>query len=212
MEQDYINAVTDGNIIKVRIMLADELFMDPRGTTFSEMLKYAMNNLPDLFEPDKAANYEFSTDKSTWNIGLASEIKQNLILNFSKEKLALFQDVVMEIGKDKAKALTEQENRVGSSSENKSVSGRTSYDGGMTSENGDNSRKGSNRTTYKNNKESTTSRRTLGTISLCGGAVLTVVVVCVQGVTQTLLCFAGGAAAAAVIVGGIVLLSQDKKE
>lgn len=212
MEQDYINAVTDGNIIKVRIMLADELFMDPRATTFSEMLKYAMNNLPDLFEPDKAANYEFSTDKSTWNIGLASEIKQNLILNFSKEKLALFQDVVMEIGKDKAKTLTEQENRVGSSSENKSVSGRTSYDEGMTSENGDNSRKGSNRTTYKNNKESTTSRRTLGTISLCGGAVLTVVVVCVQGVTQTLLCFAGGAAAAAVIVGGIVLLSQDKKE
>ena len=49
----------------------------------------------------------------------------------------------------------------------------------------------------------------MGTISLCGGAVLTIVGVCVEGVAQTLLCLAGGAA---VVVGGIVLLSESKKK
>ena len=48
----------------------------------------------------------------------------------------------------------------------------------------------------------------MGTISLCGGAALTIVGVCVEGVAQTLLCLVGGAA---VVVGGIVLLSENKK-
>ena len=212
MKEKYLDAVAKHKLVKVRMMLADELLMDPRGNTFSEMLKYAIDNLPDLFEPDKAAEYEFSTDKSTWNIELASNIKQNLILNFSKEKLALFQEVVMEIGKDKAKALTEKEDRERPRSKSKSDSGRTSYDGGTTFNNGESSRRGSNSTIYRDNEKFTTSRHTLGTVSLCGGAVLTVVAVCVQGVTQTLLSFAGGAAAAAVIVGGLVLLSENKKK
>ena len=49
----------------------------------------------------------------------------------------------------------------------------------------------------------------MGTISLCGGAALTIVGVCVEGVAQTLLCLAGGAA---VVVGGIILLSENKKK
>lgn len=85
MKQKYINAVSSHDLDKVRIMLADELFLDPRGITFSEMLKYAKENLPDLFEPNEAANYEFSDDRSSWNLKLASTIKQDLISNFSVE-------------------------------------------------------------------------------------------------------------------------------
>ena len=44
MKQKYINAVSSHDLDKVRIMLADELFLDPRGITFSEMLKYAKEN------------------------------------------------------------------------------------------------------------------------------------------------------------------------
>lgn len=204
MKQRYINAVSSHDLDKVRIMLADELFLDPRGITFSEMLKYAKENLPDLFEPNEAANYEFTDDRSSWNLKLASTIKQDLISNFSVEKLALFQEVAMEIGKDKAKALAEEENRECSRSRSTSNTGGSSFD-----RNGDNSRREDSSSTNRNGRRQTTDKRTMGTISLCGGAAMTIVGVCVEGVAQTLLCLVGGAA---VVVGGIVLLSENKKK
>lgn len=210
MKQKYINAVSSHDLDKVRIMLADELFLDPRGITFSEMLKYAKENLPDLFEPNEAANYEFSDDRSSWNLKLASTIKQDLISNFSVEKLALFQEVAMEIGKDKAKTLAEEENRERSRLGGASNSGKTSCDGGSSCPNDrNNSRRGDNGNSSRYGQKSTTNKRTIGTISLCGGAALTIVGVCVEGVAQTLLCLVGGAA---VVVGGIVLLSENKKK
>lgn len=209
MKQKYINAVSSHDLDKVRIMLADELFLDPRGITFSEMLKYAKENLPDLFEPNEAANYEFSDDRSSWNLKLASTIKQDLISNFSVEKLALFQEVAMEIGKDKAKALAEEENRERYRSDDTLNTRRTSNASGSSSDkNGDNSKRDDISNANRNGRRQTTDKRTMGTISLCGGAALTIVGVCVEGVAQTLLCLVGGAA---VVVGGIVLLSENKK-
>ena len=209
MKQKYINAVSSHDLDKVRIMLADELFLDPRGITFSEMLKYAKENLPDLFEPNEAANYEFSDDRSSWNLKLASTIKQDLISNFSVEKLALFQEVAMEIGKDKAKALAEEENRERYRSDDTLNTRRTSNTSGSSSDkNGDNSKRDDISNANRNGRRQTTDKRTMGTISLCGGAALTIVGVCEEGVAQTLLCLVGGAA---VVVGGIVLLSENKK-
>ena len=210
MKQKYINAVSSHDLDKVRIMLADELFLDPRGITFSEMLKYAKENLPDLFEPNEVANYEFSDDRSSWNLKLASTIKQDLISNFSVEKLALFQEVAMEIGKDKAKALTEEENRERYRSDDTLNNRRTANAGGSSSDrNRDSLRRDDPSNANRNGRRQTTDKRTMGTISLCGGAALTIVGVCVEGVAQTLLCLAGGAA---VVVGGIVLLSESKKK
>lgn len=108
MNIKFIEAVAASNLMKVRIMLADELLLDPRGKTFKEMLTFAKQNLPNLFEDNKEANFVISPDRSTWNIDLVSEIKQDLISNFSIEKLALFQEVAMEVGKEKAKALAEE--------------------------------------------------------------------------------------------------------
>ena len=62
MKQRYIDAVTGRNLVKVRIMLADELLLDPRGNTFKEMLAYAKQNLPNLFEDNKEANQTFVFD------------------------------------------------------------------------------------------------------------------------------------------------------
>lgn len=210
MKQRYIDAVTGRNLVKVRIMLADELLLDPRGNTFKEMLAYAKQNLPNLFEDNKEANFVISPDRSTWDIDLVSEIKQDLISNFSVEKLALFQEVAMEIGKDKAKALTEEENRERYRSDDTSNNRRTSNAGGSSSDrNRDSLRRDDSSNANRNGRRQTTDKRTMGTISLCGGAALTVVGVCVEGVAQTLLCLVGGAA---VVVGGIVLLSESKKK
>lgn len=206
MKQRYIDAVTGRNIVKVRIMLADELLLDPRGKTFKEMLAYAKQNLPNLFEDNKEANFVISPDRSTWDIDLVSEIKQDLISNFSVEKLALFQEVAMEVGKEKAKALADEEDRMRSSFGGTSNTRRSSNTGGSSS---DRNKSDDTSDTNRNGRRQTTDKRTIGTISLCGGAALTIVGVCVEGVAQTLLCLAGGAA---VVVGGIVLLSESKKK
>lgn len=207
MKQKYIDAVTDCNLVKVRIMLADELLLDPRGKTFKEMLAYAKQNLPNLFEDNKEANFVISPNRSTWDIDLVSEIKQDLISNFSIEKLALFQEVAMEVGKEKAKALADEEGRMRSGFGATSNTRRSSNTGGSSfdSDRGT-SRREDTRNTNRNGRRQTTDKRTMGTISLCGGAALTIVGVCVEGcVAQTLLCLVGGAA----VVGGIVLLSKD---
>ena len=210
MKQKYIDAIAEHKLIKVRMMLADELLLDPRGETFTEMLEYAKNNLPDLFETNKVSNYEISLDESTWNIELASTIKQDLISNFSIEKLALFEKVARKIGEGKAKTLNEEERRERYRLDDTSNTRRTSNTGGSSSDrNGDSSRRNDSSNTNRNGRRQSSDKRTIGTISLCGGAALTIVGVCVEGVAQTLLCLVGGAA---VVVGGIVLLSENKKK
>lgn len=121
MKTRYKEAVEEHNLEKVRIMLADELLLDPRGVTFSEMLEYAKKELPDLFVPDKESNYSISDDRSTWSIELISTIKQDMISNFSVEKLELFRTVAMEVGKAKAKSLYDGE---WTSNDNSVFSGR----------------------------------------------------------------------------------------
>ena len=210
MKQRYIDAVTGRNLVKVRIMLADELLLDPRGETFKEMLEYAKNNLSDLFEPNKVSNYEIPLDENSWDIELASTIKQDLISNFSIEKLALFEKVARKIGEGKAKTLNEEERRERYRSDDTSNTRRTSNTSGSSSDrNRDRTRRDDLSNVNRNGRRQTTDKRTMGTISLCGGAALTIVGVCVEGVAQTLLCLVGGAA---VVVGGIVLLSENKKK
>lgn len=201
MKQKYIDAVAEHKLVKVRMMLADELLLDPRGGSFSEMLEYAQTNLADLFEPNRESSYTILPDRNSWTMDLLSMVKQDLIANFSVEKLALFQEVAMEVGKDKAKALAEEEKR-----ERKRGAG-TPFGEGYPAEN-------CNVTIcddqQKNNQKEPSNKRILGTISLCGGAVLTVIGLCVEGcIVKTLLCLAGGAA---VVVGGIVLLSKDENK
>lgn len=210
MKQKYIDVVAEHKLIKVRMMLADELLLDPRGETFTEMLEYAKNNLPDLFEPNKVSNYEISLDESTWDIELASTIKQDLISNFSIEKLALFEKVARKIGEGKAKTLNEEERKERYRPDDTSNTRRTSNTGGLSSDrNRDRTSWEDSSNTHRNGRRQATDKRTMGTISLCGGAALTIVGVCVEGVAQTLLCLVGGAA---VVVGGIVLLSENKKK
>lgn len=210
MKQKYIDAVAEHRLVKVRMMLADELLLDPRGETFTEMLEYAKNNLSDLFEPNKVSNYEIPLDENSWDIELASTIKQDLISNFSIEKLALFEKVARKIGEGKARTLNEEERRERYRSDDTSNTRRTSNTSGSSSDrNRDRTRRDDSSNVNRNGRRQTTDKRTMGTISLCGGAALTIVGVCVEGVAQTLLCLVGGAA---VVVGGIVLLSENKKK
>lgn len=57
MKQEFVEAVAKKKLAKVRMSLTNELLLDPRGTTFSEMLSYAMSEIPELFDENKEAGY-----------------------------------------------------------------------------------------------------------------------------------------------------------
>ena len=85
MKQRYINAVTGRNLVKVRIMLADELLLDPRGNTFKEMLAYAKQNLPNariLFVVNDELNEYLTQDLIT--ICEATDVEYLHLQNISR--------------------------------------------------------------------------------------------------------------------------------
>ena len=53
MEQKFIESVKKGDVKDVRLSLSNELLLDPRGKSFTEMLSYAEANLSNLFEENK---------------------------------------------------------------------------------------------------------------------------------------------------------------
>lgn len=108
MKQEFIAAVADKKLAKVRISLSNELLLDPRGTTFSEMLSYAISNLPDLFEENKESDYTVPPQEE-WNEDFLFKVKNDLDSNFSREKLAFYETVVKTVGKSKADEIEEEE-------------------------------------------------------------------------------------------------------
>ena len=110
MKQEFIEAVDTGNVGKVRIALSNELLLDPRGTTFKEMLTYAKSKLPNLFEENKEANYTVPP-KSEWNDDFLFKVKNDLDSNFSVEKLAFYQAVIEVVGKEKAENLNKEDSK-----------------------------------------------------------------------------------------------------
>ena len=181
MKQEFISTVNQHDLAKVRMMLSNELLMDPRGKTFSEMLSYAKDNLSDLFEPNQPSKFEIPSDKSMWTDSLVSKMKRDLNMNFSIEKLAIFVEMAKWAGKEKAASLDEKDRE------------RTKHkDGGATINLPERPRQ-RNRNTKK----------TAGTIVTGSGAVLAITGLCLE---YTLITIVGGV----VVVGGVILMVTSK--
>lgn len=110
MKQEFINAVVEKNLAKVRISLTNELLLDPRGTTFSEMLSYAMNEMPELFDENKEAAYTVPSQEE-WDEDFLFTVKNDLDSNFSREKLAFYETVIKTVGKSKGEEIDREERK-----------------------------------------------------------------------------------------------------
>ena len=91
MDSKFIDAVQSKKLVRVRLALSNELMLDPRGVTFSEMLRYAESNLSSLYQDDDGKIYD--NEKSKWSEDFLYDLKNGLDLNFSREKLALYEAV-----------------------------------------------------------------------------------------------------------------------
>lgn len=107
MKEKFKKAVERGDINDVRLFLSNELMLDPRGTSFHEMLSYAENRMDGLFEPDNGRMSE--KDSTQWDKDFLYQLKNELDDNFSREKLNYYEQVAKQVLKDKARQLDEEE-------------------------------------------------------------------------------------------------------
>lgn len=87
----FHEAVSAGNLRRVRIMMKDSLLLDSTFRTFKEM-EAAAKNLPGLYEPHDGR--DFKLDKSEWNDDYMNDMQVQVISNFSHERVQHLQDVV----------------------------------------------------------------------------------------------------------------------
>ena len=109
MKDKFIKAVTEGDLVDVRLFLSNQLMLDPRGDSFHEMLSFAESKLNNLFEPDDGRGSK--KDCSAWGKDFLFMLKNELDDNFSREKLNYYEQVAKEVLKDKARQLDEEERK-----------------------------------------------------------------------------------------------------
>ncbi len=107
MKAKFIKAVESGDLVSVRLFIANELMLDPRGKSFSEMKNFAETKFSNLYDIDDAKSY--SSVKTEWNEDLLFSIKNDLDSNFSKEKLDIYENVAKYVLIDKAEQLNKEE-------------------------------------------------------------------------------------------------------
>lgn len=164
MKVKFIKAVENRDLVSVRLFIANELMLDPRGKSFAEMKNFAEAKFDNLYDPDNAKSY--SSVKTDWNEELLFSIKNDLDDNFSKEKLAIYESVAKYVLKDKAEELDKEEA----------------------------SRYASTITTYNSENTGRTQRRSNKKLSTCitvGGAAIAVTGLCLSRVALASLGLAG---------------------
>lgn len=176
MKQKFIESVKSGDVRKVRLSLSNELLLDPRGKAFAEMLNYAKANLSNLFEENREARYKV-LPKEQWNENFLFIVKSDLDSNFSVEKLAFYQAVIEIVGKDKMASLDEEEMNA----------------------------KIQKSSSHQPKGKAKRSKKTVSMSVATGGAVLTIVGLCVG---KTLLTLVGGA----VLIGGVLITINDSRK
>ena len=103
MKAKFIKAVDNGDLVSVRLFLANELMLDPRGATFAEMKAYAESRFPNLYDTQIEAIKP--KPEAEWNEEYLYELKNELDSRFTREMLSLYERVAKTVLKEKADGL-----------------------------------------------------------------------------------------------------------
>lgn len=109
MKPKFKKMVDDGDLESVRISLASEIMLDPRGVSFQEMQTYAENAFPNLYEQHDGASLDQNTEN--WTKDLLFQTRNGLDENFSKERLDYYFKVAKVVLKDKADKLNRESSK-----------------------------------------------------------------------------------------------------
>ena len=109
MKPKFMEAISDGDLITIRLYLANELLLVPSGKSFNKMRAYAELNIIDLYDVHDGS--DFSEISSIWSEELLFNLRNDLDYNFSKERLDFFEKVAKIVLREKAQ-LMKKEKRV----------------------------------------------------------------------------------------------------
>lgn len=88
--QPFKQAVAQKDLERVKIMLSSSLILDLTFKSFQEMLAYALNQIPELIEQHDGTEFP---NMSVWTKTYASEVREELIDNFSAERIEHIKNV-----------------------------------------------------------------------------------------------------------------------
>ena len=127
----FKEAVSLGNVRRVRIMMKDSLLNDPTFAEFNEM-DNAARNLSGLYDAHDGRH--LSDDKSIWNDSYMNELMVQIVGNFSQERVEHLKMVVMHLRPLLKNSVQQVQVNGSSSSERVATSGRDQRTGSRRGE------------------------------------------------------------------------------
>lgn len=88
--QPFKQAIKARDMERVKIMLRGSLSTDLTFEKFKEMLAYTVDRVPDIIEPHDSKPFP---DRSHWTKAYASEVREDLMRNFSAERIEHLQAI-----------------------------------------------------------------------------------------------------------------------
>lgn len=88
--RDFIEAVDEGKLLRVKIDLKDSLTLDPSGRSFAELLDYAQARLPELLV---AHDGEVFRPADQWDEGYYNSQMGKVVKNFSSQRIQLLREM-----------------------------------------------------------------------------------------------------------------------
>ena len=110
MKPKFLEAISDGDVLTIRLYLANEMMLDPRGKSFDKMRTYAEINVDSLYQTHDGT--DFTEHSSLWDEELLFNLRNELDSNFSKERLDFFANVAQVVLKDKAECINAEKKAI----------------------------------------------------------------------------------------------------
>lgn len=95
LPKEFIDAVEEGNKLRVRIMLKDIMLVDVTLKLFNEMLSYAENRMFDLY--DQHNQEVFIEDSLLWNEDYLNRQMVSVVTNFSPERIKHLKEIIKKL-------------------------------------------------------------------------------------------------------------------
>ncbi len=122
VSEEFKNNVSSGRVVRVRSALLDDLIIDKSFRMFQEDLNYASARM-NVFEIHNGEPFELDTSK--WDTNYLNQVKAELMVNYSEERVAHLQNVITAVLNKDNKTLKTDPSNPSSSVKAKNRTGRT---------------------------------------------------------------------------------------
>lgn len=104
LPKEFLEAVEKMDLTLVRVMIKNSLVSDPTFKEFKELISYAKSNIDELYEEHDGD--DFVTDSSLWDKSYMNKQLNNLMYNFSEERIKHLKKVCESVYSDRIRSIS----------------------------------------------------------------------------------------------------------